>query len=297
MWAARLQIMKRWRGIGAVVGVAAVLVASLAVPAVGAQPLAVPSTSPAAVSAGSTLTVPAAKSRTVSLLYATTAQQGSLTAVKGKKRTYVMTLRGASDHVTWFTDRPARQSGFLPTAGFVSSWAGYGFVEDPPNVALVVRDRSGATGTVVAVMTGPKVNSRGVLTARLRVLSVDQAQQVGGNLAVHADRHDVKVPSRFTSVALFIDNGNGTYVGTSPTGCLIGPYAECAKSNLAGANLTNAHLTHADLTDANLAGANLTGAKLVGANLIGANLAGVIVTGSITDATTTCRAGNAGPCW
>jgi hypothetical protein len=164
----------------------------------------------------------------VSLLYAATAQQGSLTAVKGKKNTYLMTLRGASDHVIWFADRPARQSGFLPTAGFVSSWAGYGFAEDPPNVALVTRDRSGATDTVVAVMTGPKVTAKGVLTAQLRVLTVDRAQQVAGNLAVHAGRHDVNVPSRFTSAALFIDDVTGTIVN----GCLIQPYGNCAGADL-----------------------------------------------------------------
>ena len=269
----------------------------------------------------------------MSVLYATTAQQGSLAAVKGKKRTYVMTLRGASDHVTWFTDRPARQSGFLPTAGFASSWAGYGFAQDPPNVALVVRDRSGATDTVVAVMSGPKVTAKGVFTAQLRVLSVDQAQQVGGNLAVHAGRHDAKVPFRFTSSALFIDDVNGTTI----KGCLIQPYTYCAYADLRDADLSGADLNNADLNSAYLYGANLSGANLQyaylgevflakanlsganlsyafldradlsgadlsGANLSGANLYDVYLTGanlsgSITDSRTSCPNGNNGPCW
>ena len=110
--------MKRTNGVGAIVGVAAVLAASLSAPAVGAQPQDAGDASQAVASASGGSLAPAAKARKVSLLYATTAQQGSLTAVKGKKSTYVMTLRGASDHVTWFADRPARQSGFLPTAGF-----------------------------------------------------------------------------------------------------------------------------------------------------------------------------------
>jgi hypothetical protein len=137
---------------------------------------------------------------------ASTAARGTLTAVEGKKRHYVLTLRAASDHVTWFTDRPARQSGFLPTAGFVSRWAGYGFDTDPPNVALVVREPSGATDTVVAVMTRPKVTATGVFTARLRVLSMDQAQALGSHLKSHAGRHDLKIPARFTAAALFIDD-------------------------------------------------------------------------------------------
>ena len=315
--------MKRANGVGAIVGVAAVLAASLSAPAVGAQPQDAGDASQAVASASGGSLAPAAKARKVSVLYATTAQQGSLTAVKGKKSTYVMTLRGASDHVTWFADRPARQSGFLPTAGFVSSWAGYGFAEDPPNVALVMRDRSGATDTVVAVMTRPKVTAKGVLTAQLRVLTVDQAQQVAGNLAVHAGRHDVKVPSRFTSAALFIDDASVPVVN----GCAIQPYAHCDKAklsgadlsgaNLSGAYLTGADLSGADLSSAALAGANLSSARLVGANLssarlVGANLTGADLTGAnltganlnranlndVTWTDATCPSGSAGtyPC-
>jgi hypothetical protein len=99
------------------------------------------------------------------------------------------------------------------------SLAGYGFDTDPPNVALVVREPSGATDTVVAVMTRPKVTATGVFTARLRVLSMDQAQAVGSHLAGHAGRHDMKVPTRFTAAALFIDDVTGTVVN----GCLIQP--------------------------------------------------------------------------
>ena len=313
--------------------VAAALAASLSAPAVGAQPGTADDASLTVASQPVSSPARAEKASTVSVLYATTAQQGSLAAVKGKKRTYVMTLRGASDHVTWFTDRPARQSGFLPTAGFASSWAGYGFAQDPPNVALVVRDRSGATDTVVAVMSGPKVTAKGVFTAQLRVLSVDQAQQVGGNLAVHAGRHDAKIPSRFTSAALFIDDVNGTTI----KGCLIQAYTYCAYADLRGADLSGADLNNADLNSAYLYGANLSGANLQyaylgevflananlsgaslnnaflyradlsgadlsGANLSGANLVSVYLTGanlsgSLTDSRTTCPNGNNGPCW
>ena len=290
--------MKRANGVGAIVGVAAVLAASLSAPAVGAQPQDAGDASQAVASASGGSLAPAAKARKVSVLYATTAQQGSLTAVKGKKSTYVMTLRGASDHVTWFADRPARQSGFLPTAGFVSSWAGYGFAEDPPNVALVMRDRSGATDTVVAVMTRPKVTAKGVLTAQLRVLTVDQAQQVAGNLAVHAGRHDVKVPSRFTSAALFIDDASVPVVN----GCAIQPYADCfnadlSSANLAGANLSSARLFGANLSNANLPSANLSGADLTDANLTGANLNRANLN-DVTWTGATCPSGSAGtyPC-
>jgi hypothetical protein len=193
-------------------GVAVVLAASIT-PAMSA---------PASTAATGAVTSAAAKPpkvQQVSVLYALTAARGTLTAVEGKKRHYVLTLRAASDHVIWFTDRPARQSGFLPTAGFVSRWVGQGLDADPPNVALVVREPSGATDTVVAVMTRPKVTATGVFTARLRVLSMDQAQAVGSHLAGHAGRHDMKVPARFTSAALFIDNVTGPCSGILGDGC------------------------------------------------------------------------------
>lgn len=78
-------------------------------------------------------------------------------------------------------------------------------------------------------------------------------------------------------------------------------------ANLAGADLFTAVLVDADLrgadlaraklTSARLAGADLTGARLVGAVLINADLTGATLTGAITDDTTTCPSGTAGPCW
>ena len=305
----------------AVAGAAVVLAASIS-PAMS-------SPAPTATTAGAVTSAAAKppKSQKVSVLYALTAARGTLTAVEGKKRHYVLTLRAASDHVTWFTDRPARQSGFLPTAGYASSWAGYGFDTDPPNVALVVREPSGATDTVVAVMTRPTVTATGVFTARLRVLSKDQAQAIGSHLASHAGRHDTKVPARFTAAALFIDDDTATYVGTSPTGCLIKPYAVCRFAKLSGADLSGASLVGADLDGADLSGADLSGAylgyamlysinlsgadltravltasdlrkaNLAGADLTRANLTGALLASAYSDSTTTCPSGSPGPCW
>jgi hypothetical protein len=211
---ASVPAMRRPRLItSAIAAGAAVVLAASITPAMSA-PASTATTTGAATSAAPK----PPKSQKVSVLYALTAARGTLTAVEGKKRTYVLTLRAASDHVTWFTDRPARQSGFLPTAGFVSRWAGQGFDADPPNVALVVREPSGATDTVVAVMTRPKV-TKGVFTARLRVLSMDQAKAVGSHLAGHAGRHDTTIPARFTSAALFIDDVTGPCSGILVDGC------------------------------------------------------------------------------
>jgi uncharacterized protein YjbI with pentapeptide repeats len=96
-------------------------------------------------------------------------------------------------------------------------------------------------------------------------------------LAVHAGRHDVNVPSRFTSAALFIDDVSGTVVN----GCLIHPFADCRGTDLTGADLSGADLSHAYLPGANLTDANLTDANLTDTNLTDANLTDANLTDAI----------------
>jgi uncharacterized protein YjbI with pentapeptide repeats len=73
--------------------------------------------------------------------------------------------------------------------------------------------------------------------------------------------------------------------------------ADLFKAVLTAANLAQANLAGAKLTNASLSGADLTGASLSGAVLINATLTGAKLDGATTDATTTCPAGNPGPCW
>jgi uncharacterized protein YjbI with pentapeptide repeats len=84
---------------------------------------------------------------------------------------------------------------------------------------------------------------------------------------------------------------------------------KCAGCDLSGADLRGADLKAADLKSANLQGAKLYKANLVAANLEfadlreadlrGANLRQANIpsfAGAVTDATTICPGGNAGPC-
>jgi uncharacterized protein YjbI with pentapeptide repeats len=73
--------------------------------------------------------------------------------------------------------------------------------------------------------------------------------------------------------------------------------ADLFKATLAAADLARANLDGAKLTSAKLSGADLTGASLIGATLTNATLTGARLDGARTDATTTCPAGNPGPCW
>ena len=63
-------------------------------------------------------------------------------------------------------------------------------------------------------------------------------------------------------------------------GYLIGPDANLADTDLAGANLSSADLTGANLADADLAGQDLSGADFSGATLTGANLSSADLTGA-----------------
>lgn len=216
-----------------------------------------------------TAKTPSPQATTVSVLYSTTASRGTLTHVKGQHLVYDVRLQGSTQALTWFTDRPFRDAGFVPTRAFVKGWRAHGFTKSPPNVALVVRTKSGATDTVVAEMSQPRF-ADGVLTARLRVLTMEEAQHITGHLRAHAARHDEKVPARFTNAALFIDDATGKVIND----CLIGIYASCPGADLSGADLSGTDLTGMDLTGADLSGSDLSGANFTYTHMSNANFTG-----------------------
>lgn len=224
----------------------------------------------------------------VSLLYSLTGDAGSMRLLPGSGNRYAFTLKGADERTVWFSNRPARHSGTLPTAGFVEQWTGLGFTEDPPNVAITVHEPDGATDTIVAVMRKPRITKSGTLRAIMEVLSTERARALTGNLARHGDAHDATIPRSLGSVSMFIDDVDGTWI---ENGCPIQPFASCPGADLTGANLRGANLRWADLRGADLSGADLGGADLTGTRLSGANLSGAIwVNGTI------CGPGSNGNC-
>lgn len=211
----------------------------------------------------------------VSLLFAVTGADATMRLLPGSGDRYAFAMRGADPTTVWFSDRPARLSGVLPTSGLIKQWQGFGFAAEPPNVAITLRNSIGSTDTIVAVMRRPSFNN-GVLRATMQVLTRHQADSLTGNLAVHGDRSDPDgIPASIGSVSVFIDDAFGRVVGD----CIIMPYASCMTANLAGANLAGANLERANLFAANLSGADLSGATLYSSNLglvnfTGANLSG-----------------------
>ena len=145
----------------------------------------------------------------LSLLFSLSADRAVVTPVKGAAQQFRVRLRGVDEQTVWFSDRPNRDSGVWPTKMFTRAWdKGATFRRDPPNIAMVLHEPVGGTDTVVAVMTRPRyLPKKDELRARLRVLSEEEADTVGGRMGSHARRHDpLKKVLRADRVSLFIDS-------------------------------------------------------------------------------------------
>lgn len=267
------------------------------------------------------------------LLFSFSAEKARFRATK-EPNVYTLVLRGTDKRTVWFADRPVRAAGTLPTESLIKGWDGNGFVDEPPNGALVVHKPNGpgAIDTVVFVMGQPQLNGT-TLTIPVSVLDSESAKSIEGGLANHGDRHDlISGSTALGAVSMFIDSAKHPIIN----GCPIGSYASCQNTNfsgfnlsydnlvganfsgsnfmnailyyanLSGANLSGAQLTSANLPNANLSGANLSKSKifssdLSNANLSGANLKGAEISssnfsGAITDKTTICADSSFGPC-
>jgi hypothetical protein len=84
-----------------------------------------------------------------------------------------ITLNGVSASTLWFSDRPYRLTGHIPTDEFVAGW-GEGadnFAEDPPNALLSIFEQE-EVNDVVVVLSDPKL-SNGDLSYAVEVTEGD----------------------------------------------------------------------------------------------------------------------------
>ena len=76
-----------------------------------------------------------------------------------------MTLTGISPTTTFFSDRPERLAGHLPTARFLKIWddGKDSFKNDPPNANLsILGDKEGATN-IVLELSNPKIDGENMI--------------------------------------------------------------------------------------------------------------------------------------
>jgi hypothetical protein len=96
-----------------------------------------------------------AQEQEIGLLFAQTANRGTMKPIKGPTPRFNLRLYGVNPQVVWFADRPARQSGQIAVPDFTRAWPGLGFVDDPPNAALTLLDAGNRHDTVVMELGRP----------------------------------------------------------------------------------------------------------------------------------------------
>jgi hypothetical protein len=114
-----------------------------------------------------------------------------------------LTLSGAAAQTIYFSDRPARIVGAVPTATFLAS---LGFTPtDPPNAAVVAQTAAGEDILVVELFNPTYDEGAATLTYAARVLAEYAGERFG---ALPARRADDDLPASFGPTSLFIDDAN-----------------------------------------------------------------------------------------
>jgi hypothetical protein len=133
-------------------------------------------------------------------LFVQTFSAGTLTPDPDESGAYTLSLEGSLDQAVYFSDRPARRVGLIPTAVLLDQ---LGFTPaDPPNAALVAQTADGEDILVVELMNPRYDEAAQSLAYDVRVL----ADYAGRGLADLAERQgDDQFSPAFMTAHLFID--------------------------------------------------------------------------------------------
>jgi exo-beta-1,3-glucanase (GH17 family) len=135
-------------------------------------------------------------------LFTQTADGGTIEADPVEEGSYLLTLTGVSPFTTYFSERPQRNAGTVPTGEFVSGW-GAAFEGDPPNAALVftAAAQPGEEAAVCVISDPFYDGDAGTLVYRVKELPTAEGDAAagwqGGPLG--------GLPRDFGEASLFID--------------------------------------------------------------------------------------------
>lgn len=120
---------------------------------------------------------------------------------------YELTLLGVGSQALFFSDRPERIVGTVPTDRFLES---LGFTPvNPPNAAAVVRTPDGERDVLVIELFNPiytrEFDGDGGASLRYDARVLD-AYSEDGLTSWYAEQDDAELPSEFSDVSLFIDD-------------------------------------------------------------------------------------------
>jgi hypothetical protein len=161
------------------------------------------------------------------------------TPVPGGGASFLLTLEGHSGQTIYFSDRPDRVAGAIPTEDFLN---GLGFSPaNPPNAALVAEFDAGQ-GVVVLELLAPTYDPvTGLLTYGAEGIGAFAGERLE---SVTRDQIAERLPAAFGPAALFIDdcpsytscsadvwamfNGHPVFIGVEVIGPIPGgPYPAC----------------------------------------------------------------------
>ena len=121
---------------------------------------------------------------------------------------YLLTLNGADDSITAFTDRPNRDSAVASIARAVEVWPKV-FADAAPNAVMVIHDPKGSSDSFVVELTDPHLIGASTLTFHAKVLPADVMTPSSKQLAKSLY---VTPPASFKAVSMFIDDVSTTTV-------------------------------------------------------------------------------------
>jgi hypothetical protein len=138
----------------------------------------------------------------VSYLFVQTFSHGTWQASDEKEGVHVLTLHGVGAESIYFSDRPAREAGLIPTSELLSS---LGFTRDnAPNAVLAATTETGDAEALVIELFAPVYDeSSGTLAYEAILLSAYDEAAIGELAQRAADEH---LPATFGGGHLFIDS-------------------------------------------------------------------------------------------
>ena len=186
-WAARSSTRR------AALGSAGAALGALAVGRVAAQdatPVAVPEASPVAADE-------------VALLFVQTG--GATTLTPGTSGIHTLTITGVTAQTLYFSDRPNRIAGAMPTARLTDQWAA-NFADSPPNATLIGHPEAGGEteeAVVVELLEPIYDPATATLTYQVRILDVEE---IADRTFEQEPLTVLDAPRQYAEAHLFIDD-------------------------------------------------------------------------------------------
>ncbi len=123
--------------------------------------------------------------------------------IKDASGNYTLTISGVVPYTVFFSDRPARDAGFIEMNRFIE---GFGFdLINPPNALIMIEDESEDNDAIVVELTVPQYDkTNGTLTYTARVIDDYTFESEWPRDLL--SRVDKAIPEQFGRVAIVIDN-------------------------------------------------------------------------------------------